>query len=177
MLNGFCLNQCFPGLQTVVDPHLSPRILFNAMLYVVRGGMGRDFLLRDVVRATSASPTYFEPANISALDRKVYPLVDGGVFANNPTMCACVEAFGMDSKLKIADLKALSLGTGAADKPYHYSEAKNWGKTAAGTRKRRGIMELFGMVTPHGARGFVAYHHMMRNERLFHRGGSDLMLH
>lgn len=87
-----------------------------------------DFLLRDVARATSAAPTYFEPANIAALDKSVYPLVDGGVFANNPAMCACVEAFGLNPNLRVSDLKVLSLGTGSSEEQYHYSEAKNWGK-------------------------------------------------
>jgi patatin-like phospholipase/acyl hydrolase len=91
-------------------------------------GPARDFYARDVARATSAAPTYFEPANITAFDRAVYPLVDGGMFANNPTMCACVEAFGFDPELAVSDLKVLSLGTGAADAAYHYSEAKKWGK-------------------------------------------------
>lgn len=87
-----------------------------------------DFYVRDVARATSAAPTYFEPANITAFDRGVYPLVDGGTFANNPAMCACVEAFGYNSNLRVTDLKVLSLGTGTVDKPYHYAEAKSWGK-------------------------------------------------
>lgn len=95
---------------------------------VAKNGPGWDFYLRDVARATSAAPTYFEPANITAMDNKVYPLVDGGVFANNPTMCACVEAFNLNPKLKVTDLKVLSLGTGEANQSYHYSEAKNWGK-------------------------------------------------
>lgn len=91
-------------------------------------GDAKDFCLRDVARATSAAPTYFEPANISSLAGKMYPLVDGGVFANNPAMCACVEAFSLDPTLDVTNLYVLSLGTGEADKPYHYSEAKNWGK-------------------------------------------------
>ncbi len=95
---------------------------------VAAKGSGWDFYLRDVARATSAAPTYFEPANISALDRKVYPLIDGGVFANNPAMCACIEAFNLKPGLKVTDLQVLSIGTGAVDKSYHYSEAKSWGK-------------------------------------------------
>ena len=91
-------------------------------------GSGWDFYLRDVARATSAAPTYFEPANISSLDRQVYPLVDGGVFANNPTMCAWVEAYNAHPELKVSDLHILSIGTGEVDKSYHYPEAKNWGK-------------------------------------------------
>ncbi len=95
---------------------------------IEKQGSGNDFYLRDVARATSAAPTYFEPANISSLDRQVYPLIDGGVFANNPTMCACVEAFNSDPKLQVSDLHVLSVGTGEVDKSYHYSEAKNWGQ-------------------------------------------------
>jgi patatin-like phospholipase/acyl hydrolase len=95
---------------------------------VAAEGAGRDFFVRDVARGTSAAPTYFPPANITAFDNKVYPLIDGGVFANNPAMCACVEAFGYNPTLTVPDLKLLSLGAGSSDKPYSYSEAKNWGK-------------------------------------------------
>src|SRR5215510_14343559 len=49
-----------------------------------------DFLMRNVARATSAAPTYFEPELIKN-DKKAYALVDGGVFANNPSMCAMVD--------------------------------------------------------------------------------------
>lgn len=57
----------------------------------------QDFRIRDVARATSAAPTYFAPAKISSIAeetkrRKNYKyLVDGGVFANNPTLCALAE--------------------------------------------------------------------------------------
>ena len=116
-----------PCLITAYDITRRQAKFFN-QADVAEEGPARDFYLRDVARATSAAPTYFEPANIAALDRKIYPLIDGGVFANNPTMCACVEAFGMNPQLTVPDLKVLSLGTGEADKPYHYAEAKNWGK-------------------------------------------------
>ncbi len=116
-----------PCLITAYDITRRKAQFFNSA-DVARNGPGWDFYLRDVARATSAAPTYFEPANITALDNKVYPLVDGGVFANNPTMCACVEAFNSNPLLDVTDLKVLSLGTGEANKAYHYSEAKNWGK-------------------------------------------------
>ncbi len=118
-----------PCLITAYDITQRKAKFFNSA-DVPGAGPGRDFYVRDVARATSAAPTYFEPANIAAFDRKVYPLIDGGVFANNPAMCACVEAFGYDPRLKVPDLHVLSLGTGAADRPYQYSEARNWGKLA-----------------------------------------------
>lgn len=116
-----------PCLVTAYDITRREAKFFNSA-DVPKQGPGRDFLVRDVARATSAAPTYFEPANVMALDRKVYPLIDGGVFANNPAMCACVEAFGFDTKLKVTGLQVLSLGTGTVDRPYQYSEARNWGK-------------------------------------------------
>ncbi|MEI8186260.1 MAG: patatin-like phospholipase family protein [Chlorobiaceae bacterium] len=116
-----------PCLITAYDITRRQARFFNSA-DVAKKGIGWDFYLRDVARATSAAPTYFEPANISSLDRQVYPLIDGGVFANNPAICACVEAFNANPQLKVSDLKVLSLGTGEVDKPYHYSEAVNWGK-------------------------------------------------
>jgi patatin-like phospholipase/acyl hydrolase len=86
----------------------------------------KDYLLRDVARATSAAPTYFQPANIVALDRSVRPLVDGGVFANNPSLCAYAELSAEQAK-SIGDIALLSLGTGLVEKPFSYSEAKHWG--------------------------------------------------
>jgi patatin-like phospholipase/acyl hydrolase len=116
-----------PCLVTAYDITRREAKFFNSADVAVEGP-GRDFYVRDVARATSAAPTYFEPANVVAFDSKVYPLIDGGVFANNPAMCACVEAFGFNPNLQVTDLQVLSLGTGTADKPYHYSEARNWGK-------------------------------------------------
>src|SRR5215216_1196275 len=50
-----------------------------------------DYLMWNAARATSAAPTYFEPELIEKED-KAYALVDGGVFANNPSMCALVDS-------------------------------------------------------------------------------------
>ena len=52
-----------------------------------------DFPARDVARATSAAPTYFEPMKLpTGTNSDHYTLIDGGVFANNPAACALVEA-------------------------------------------------------------------------------------
>jgi predicted acylesterase/phospholipase RssA len=49
--------------------------------------------MRQVARATSAAPTYFEPAKVGAEGPvDYYAIVDGGVFANNPAICSYVEA-------------------------------------------------------------------------------------
>ena len=91
-----------------------------------------NFLMRDVTRATSAAPTYFEAARIKSLSNITYPLIDGGVFANNPALCAYAEARKLEfdesrKKPTAKDMVILSLGTGKVEKPYYYKEAKDWG--------------------------------------------------
>lgn len=51
-----------------------------------------DYYLRDVALATSAAPTYFEPVRIKSINGAPHELIDGGVFANNPALCAYAEA-------------------------------------------------------------------------------------
>jgi hypothetical protein len=87
-----------------------------------------NHLMRDVARATSAAPTYFEPAKIRVTDNpKGYvALVDGGVYANNPSACALVEGMcSFDQKLE--DLVMFSVGTGEYTKPILYEDARGWG--------------------------------------------------
>lgn len=85
-----------------------------------------DYEIRDVALATSAAPTYFEPhrivVNQDPLD--YYALIDGGVFANNPAMCAYAEAKAQDPR---ADVLLVSFGTGELVRPIFYDEAKDWG--------------------------------------------------
>ena len=54
-----------------------------------------------------------------------YALIDGGVFANNPAMCAYVEAKTLHPRTK--DFLVLSLGTGQLTRPLPYSRVKDWG--------------------------------------------------
>ena len=87
-----------------------------------------DFLVRDVARATSAAPTYFETEMVESMTGVPYPLIDGGVFENNPTLCAYAEARKkFQSKPTARDMAILSIGTGYVKKSYSYKEAKDWG--------------------------------------------------
>ncbi len=86
----------------------------------------RNYRVRDVARATSAAPTYFECARVKSKTNITYPLVDGGTFANNPTLCAYAEVRDLFKK-HATDIAILSLGTGHTSKSYSYKEAKNWG--------------------------------------------------
>jgi uncharacterized protein len=80
---------------------------------------GRDFPLRAVARATSSAPTYFEPALLG--DR---PLIDGGVFAVNPAMCALAEVYRYTPD---AEVVLVSLGTGQLTRPFPYEAIRDWG--------------------------------------------------
>ncbi len=82
---------------------------------------GRDFFMRDVARATSAAPTYFEPTRFGD---PPMALVDGGVYANNPGMCAYVDR---DTPGDLGDVVMVSLGTGQLTRKLPYEEAKDWG--------------------------------------------------
>lgn len=92
----------------------------------LRKGLGSDFFVRDVCRATSAAPTYFEAALINSCKGVSYPLVDGGVFANNPALCAYSEVRNALVYPTASDMFIVSLGTGSEHTPYKYDEVKNW---------------------------------------------------
>jgi uncharacterized protein len=72
-----------------------------------------------VARATSAAPTYFEP--FQSGERS---LVDGGVFAVNPAMCAFAEVLRFTPD---AECVVLSLGTGQRTRKRTFEEIEDWG--------------------------------------------------
>jgi patatin-like phospholipase/acyl hydrolase len=78
-----------------------------------------DFPLSQVARATAAAPTYFEPAELAG-----QALVDGGVFAANPAMCAFAEVMRFEPA---ADVFLLSLGTGQRTHKRSFDEVEDWG--------------------------------------------------
>lgn len=98
-----------------------------------------NFLVRDICRATSAAPTYFTPAKIKSMYGQYFSLIDGGMFANNPALCAYAEARKMPfaeilknhQKINypsVNDMMILSLGTGAESKSYSYNKLSRAGK-------------------------------------------------
>ncbi|EDN65911.1 patatin family protein [Beggiatoa sp. PS] len=85
----------------------------------------RNFKMKEVIRATTAAPTYFEPHKLlSMVNREIYySLVDGAIVANNPAMCAFAEALTLNQ----SDVLMVSLGTGAKTEKIKYKDAINWG--------------------------------------------------
>jgi hypothetical protein len=77
----------------------------------------RKFRITDVLLATTAAPTFFPHSQISAGDA----YVDGGVWANNPSIAAIAESFRIKAKgseyfrdraIDIHNMRLLSIGTG-----------------------------------------------------------------
>jgi len=124
-----------PCIVTTYDLETQKSFFFNSRELRVKKDE-RKFLVRDVVRSTSAAPTYFPPAIIKNYGTQNNKMVniDGGVFANNPTLCAYAEARTTNFEtLKIdrptaEDMLILSIGTGSQKLDLkNYRKSGNWG--------------------------------------------------
>lgn len=79
-----------------------------------------DPLLTQVVRATTAVPTYFPPLSMEG-----HCMIDGGVFAANPTLCAYAQARVLYPQEE--EFLVVSLGTGVEVLSRSCDEVQNWG--------------------------------------------------
>ncbi|NCB19108.1 MAG: patatin [Bacteroidia bacterium] len=113
-------------LITAYDLGSRKALLFGREATKKYGDMA-DYKLCDIACATSAAPSYFIPAEIPARDGGKRHLVDGGVYANNPSMCALVEAFKLWPGKPLQEFKMLSVGCGKVVKPYHHNKTRNFG--------------------------------------------------
>ena len=86
-----------------------------------------DFKLAQIARATSAAPTYFPPAVIQNRAGQAFTMIDGGVFANNPTICAMIEAYHLYHS---TEFLIVSLGTGMMPAQVDANAAASWGDIA-----------------------------------------------
>lgn len=143
---GSLIEECYPasGIESLLDTYFGDARLKDAVTRVIvtsyeierripwffRSERAKlrpdyDFCIKQVARATSAAPTYFEPCQIiTQTDDNYYALIDGGVFANNPTMCAFVDARIAHPD---ADFLVVSLGTGQLTREFAYDTACHWG--------------------------------------------------
>lgn len=109
----------------VTSYEIEQRIPFFFRSTKAKADPSYDFPMAHVARATSAAPTYFEPAKIPNDRAGYFALIDGGVFANNPGMCAFVDAIATIPNG--AQVLVVSLGTGSLTRRYPYDKAKGWG--------------------------------------------------
>jgi patatin-like phospholipase/acyl hydrolase len=94
-----------------------------------------EYYVKDIVRGSTAIPSIFPPAYFKeGID--INTIVDGGVFAGNPSMIAYIEAFktlfGKADNVANLDpnqVLMISLGTGIGVRtPYSFNTVKRWGK-------------------------------------------------
>lgn len=131
-----------PCLVTTYDMEKADTMFFNS---TEANANEWDMHVRDVARSTSAAPTYFPPAMVDNIVNKKEKMVnlDGGVFANNPAMCAyaeCRESEKEKLNNKVCngagDMLILSVGTGAGEIDLNGYKKSNiwsllkWAKTA-----------------------------------------------
>ncbi len=81
--------------------------------------------------ASSAAPTYFPTRKIEIPrdSDEDFWLIDGGVIANNPTMCAISEAkrAWSSENINLSDLRVLSIGTGFMTRKINGPSSQKWG--------------------------------------------------
>lgn len=126
-----------PSLITAYDIENRHAKLFNS--YEAQKLEMNNFLVKDICRATSAAPTYFQPAQIKSKYGQIFSLIDGGLFANNPALCAYAEArkmpfseiFTTEEKPNypvVNDMLLISVGTGTEMQNYSFKKLENAGK-------------------------------------------------
>jgi uncharacterized protein len=78
--------------------------------------------LWDAVLSSCSAPVYFPPNNV----RNQFLSIDGGLWANNPSLVCITEALHHYKKT-IDDIKILSIGTGKQTIDFTIQEDKYWG--------------------------------------------------
>jgi len=88
----------------------------------------RELYSADVADASSAAPTFFPTKELEMEDVvDNFWLIDGGVIANNPTMCAIAEARRRWKENSIDELNVLSIGTGYRTRTINGPASRKWG--------------------------------------------------
>ena len=127
------LSEALTGL-TVPSYDIERRLPIYFTSYFAKGRPGFDHKMRLVAQATASAPTYFKPLKLKTKSEVGHlSVIDGGVFANNPTLAALAEATGT-YKAEIDDLVVISLGTGQGAQPIALERAKDWGLGGWSTR-------------------------------------------
>ncbi|MGB7917679.1 MAG: patatin-like phospholipase family protein [Rhodomicrobium sp.] len=90
------------------------------------GSYFHDYTFAEAARATSAAPVYLDPAEVKVGNLGTQLLIDGGIFANDPTLYAYLQALRMG--FREDQIYVLSLGTGRHFiRQIYEKEAATWG--------------------------------------------------
>jgi len=103
-----------------------PLIIKKRPYRLAQKGKDPNFYMRDAIMGSSAAPTFFEPIQVRTVNGEgPHVLVDGSMFANNPAMCAFIEAQKIYPRAK--HFRILSLGTGIPERRFTYQQVSKWG--------------------------------------------------
>ena len=109
----------------------------NGCVHVLKSQYHGEFVrdqnvrVSDAVLASCSAPTYFDPHVVN----DIYQLVDGGIWANNPSLVAAIDAH-YRLGIPLEDIRVLAIGTGKSTT--FYSRSKGQVERPAG-------LELAGM--------------------------------
>ncbi|KMJ59489.1 patatin [Bacillus sp. LL01] len=113
----------------ITSPLLIPAVdLTHGRPFVHRSNYGNKAAkdlsvhLWDAVLSSCSAPVYFPPNNIG----NDYLSIDGGLWANNPSMVCITEGVGY-FKMKLEDMAILSIGTGLQKIDFTIQKNKYWG--------------------------------------------------
>jgi uncharacterized protein len=127
LINGFGDCRLKSALTDVLIPcyDIEHRLPYMFKSRLARQESEYDFQMKDVALAASASPTLFYPVRIPR-SKGVISLVDGGVFANNPSINALSEMKSISTNENDLFL-VVSLGTGKMTHPLSRELLSLWG--------------------------------------------------
>jgi uncharacterized protein len=116
-------------LETIEKPLLIPTVdITHGRPFIFRSNFGnpesKDLSIKlwDAVLSSCSAPVYFPPNNVG----NEYLSVDGGLWANNPSLVCITEAIHHFQK-DLKDIHILSLGTGLQRIDFSITERKKWG--------------------------------------------------
>lgn len=115
-------------LGDIVKPLLIPATdIGSGSVHVLKSGYSDDFTrdrsvrVRDAVLASCSAPAFFDPTKVGN-----YLLADGGLWANNPSLAAVIDAqhrLGVE----IGRIRVFSIGTGHSKTAYGTKQNRRWG--------------------------------------------------
>ena len=126
--------------------HNNPKGRYFEQMPGSKSTPNKDYLLRDVVRASTAAPTYFEPEKIRVADDMEGAFVDGGVSPhNNPAlqllMLATLEGHELRWPTGADQLLLVSLGTGSKTLALDQKEVMDMKAVELGVRGLSSLMD------------------------------------
>lgn len=128
-------------LGQVNTPLILPSVdISNGCVHVFKSKYHSDFVrdpnvrVSDAVLASCSAPTYFDPV---VVDGK-YQLADGGLWANNPSLVAVIDAH-YRLKIPLEKIRVLSIGTGKSSAFYPRSQGK-WKDRLVGNWQGWGLL-------------------------------------